>query len=297
MTTRLVRPLRACLAAAVILSTSCSGSPLVPSVGPVGGRPAVLVGAGDIGVCGSQATEATASLLDDVQGTVFTAGDNAYPSGTAADYRQCYAPTWGRHRSRTRPTPGNHEYETAGATAYFDYFGANAGPYGLGYYSFNVGDWLVVSLNSNVDAGIASPQAEWLQTTLAESTSRCVAAIWHHPMFSSGTNGGDPRMRAMWRILQQYGAEIVINGHDHQYERFALLDADGRPDPNGIRSFIVGTGGATLTGPRTVRPGSEIRADIWGVLKLTLRSDSYEWVFLPIPGSPAFSDAGGGVCH
>ncbi len=296
MTTTVARPLRVC-AAALVLSASCGGSPLAPSVEPGRGGPAVLVGAGDIAVCGSQATEATASLLDDVPGTVFTAGDNAYPSGTAGDFRQCYGPTWGRHRSRTRPTPGNHEYETAGASAYFDYFGPNAGPYGLGYYSFSAGDWLVLSLNSNIDASAISSQAEWLRSTLEASTTRCVAAIWHHPLFSSGTNGGDPRMREMWRILQQFGAEIVISGHDHQYERFALLDADGRPDPNGIRSFVVGTGGATLTGLRALRPGSEARGDAWGVLKLTLRADSYDWAFLPIPGSPAFSDAGAGVCH
>lgn len=285
-------------AALAALAVSCGGgSPISPSLDLDRVRSAVLVGAGDIAVCGSNAAIATGALLDTIEGTVFTAGDNAYPHGSADDFRRCYHPAWGRHRGRTRPTPGNHEYETAGATAYFDYFGANAGPYGLGYYSFTVGDWLVVSLNSNVDARPGSTQTEWLRATLETSTASCTAAIWHHALYSSGPNGGSSQMQDVWRLLQRFGAEIVISGHEHQYERFTPMDADGRPDPRGLRLFVVGTGGAPLSSAVRLKPGSEVRAEVWGVLKLTLHSRSYDWQFVPVPESASFNDSGGGVCH
>jgi acid phosphatase type 7 len=255
----------------------------------------VLVGAGDIAVCGSVATAQTAALLDRIDGTVFTAGDNAYFQGSAANYRDCYEPTWGRHKHRTRPSPGNHEYETAGGAAYFAYFGPSAGPPGLGYYSFEAGPWHVVSLNSNVAANQGSPQYQWLANDLLARNARCVAAIWHHPMFSSGPNGPSPLMRDIWQLLQQARAEIVITGHDHVYERFVPLDANRRPTPDGLRQFTVGTGGAELYSFVNVSPDSEMRIAAFGILKLNLTGDGYRWEYLGTNGNVL--DSGTGTCH
>jgi hypothetical protein len=257
----------------------------------------VLVGAGDIAMCGSPGVEATATLLDGIEGTVFTSGDNAYFQGTAAQYKNCYDPTWGRHKGRTRPTPGNHEYETPGASAYFDYFGSSAGPRGQGYYSFDLGAWHVVSLNSNVLASDGSAQMQWLREDLTGNRSRCVAAIWHHPVFSSGQNGPNPFMRDIWRALRELGADVVISGHDHIYERFSRQDENGRPTSDGLRSFVVGTGGAELTNMGRLSPNSEARqSNVFGVLKLTLRPDSYSWQFITAaPGT--FSDTGSDSCR
>jgi acid phosphatase type 7 len=256
----------------------------------------VLVGAGDIAMCGSQGTEGTADLIDLIDGTVFTAGDNAYFQGTAQQYRQCYDPTWGRHKGRTRPAPGNHEYETDAARAYFDYFGASAGPPGRGYYSFKVGPWHVVSMNSNVPAGEGSAQLQWLRDDLAATDARCVAAIWHHPLFSSGQNGPQPMMRAVWRVLRELGADLVIAGHDHIYERFARQDEAGRGTSSGLRSFVVGTGGAEQTRPLRQSANSEMRAITSGVLKLTLSPETYSWQFLSVPPD-TFTDSGSDSCR
>jgi hypothetical protein len=255
----------------------------------------VLVGAGDIAVCGSVASAQTAALLDRIDGTVFTAGDNAYFQGSAANYRDCYEPTWGRHKHRTRPAPGNHEYETAGGAAYFAYFGPSAGPPGLGYYSFEAGPWHVVSLNSNVAANQNSAQYQWLANDLAARNARCVAAIWHHPMFSSGPNGPSPLMRDIWQLLQQARAEIVITGHDHVYERFVPLDVNRRPTPDGLRQFTVGTGGAELYSFVNVSADSEVRIAAFGILKLNLTGDGYGWEYLGTNGNVL--DSGTGTCH
>lgn len=264
--------------------------PLAPSAGAQ-----VFVGAGDIAVCGSSDSQATAMLLATIGGTVFTLGDNAYFNGTTQEFRDCYQPTWGAQKSRTFPSPGNHEYRSAGATPYFEYFGANAGPPGLGYYSIPLGDWQAISLNSNVPAGTGSAQAQWLRQNLTSNPTRCAVAYWHHPLFSSGPNGDNPGMRDVWRILYDFGADVVLNGHDHLYERFAPQDPDGLPDPaRGIRQFIVGTGGAPLYQFVTVRANSEVRFSTHGVLKLTLRADSYEWEFIPVLGP---RDFGTGSCH
>src|SRR5688572_13554483 len=256
----------------------------------------VLVGAGDIAMCGSRGTEATAALLDLVDGTVFTAGDNAYFQGTMSQYNQCYDPTWGRHKGRTRPAPGNHEYETAGASAYFDYFGPSAGPRGAGYYSFTVGPWHIVSMNSNVTAGEGSAQLQWLRDDLAATTAKCVAAIWHHPLFSSGQTGPQPIMRDVWRVLREAGADVVISGHDHIYERFARQDESGRATTGGLRQFTIGTGGAELTNPVRTSANSEVRGAAFGVLKVTLNPESYSWEFLPVPPA-TFSDSGLDNCR
>ena len=268
--------------------------PIVPPIPGPGGLPQVFVGAGDIGQCGGS-SEATARLLDGIGGTVFATGDLAYFSGTRQEFRDCYDPTWGRHRGRTRPVPGNHEYESTGAAPYFEYFGLNAGPFGLGYYSFELGDWHVVALNSNIAVGAASPQGAWLQGDLLANRSRCTIAYWHHPLFSSGPNGNTRSMRELWRALYDAGTDVVVSGHDHLYERFAPQDPDGIPNPTrGIREFVVGTGGAALYPHVSVQPNSEVQISSFGVLKLTLSADTYEWEFVPVAGR---RDAGRGMCH
>jgi 3',5'-cyclic AMP phosphodiesterase CpdA len=264
---------------------------------PRGGGPAVLVGAGDIAECGLPGAEATARLLDEIPGTVFTAGDNAYYQGSLRDYEQCYAPTWGRHRDRTRPVPGNHEYETPGAAGYFTYFGAAASPASEGVYSYNVGAWHIAALNSNIAIDSASAQLAWLRNDLAAHPARCTAAILHHPLFSSGANGGDARVRAVWDLLYREGADLVVSGHDHLYERFAPQDPDGHVElARGVRQFVVGTGGAHLTPNVSVRANSEARATVWGIAKFTLSDGGYQWEFIPVAGE-TFRDTGSDTCH
>jgi len=256
----------------------------------------VLAGAGDIGMCGSSGPEATATLLDGIDGIVFTAGDNAYFQGSVQQFRDCYDPSWGRHKARTRPAPGNHEYESPGAAPYFSYFGPNAGPAGLGYYSFDAADWHVVSLNSSIPMGPGSGQGVWLREDLAAHTSPCTAAIFHHPLFTVGPNGPTPATRDLWRVLYEAGVDIIISGHDHMYERFAPQTPDGVSDPQrGIREFVVGTGGAELYKFSRPLPNLETSASIFGVLKLTLRQGSYDWQFLGIDGS--VPDSGHDVCR
>jgi hypothetical protein len=257
----------------------------------------VFVGAGDIAWCGVEGASLTAALLDEMPGTVFTTGDNAYFMGSRNEFAHCYDPTWGRHKTRTRPTPGNHEYLTPGAAAYFEYFGASAGPPGLGYYSYAVGSWRIFALNSEISAFPGSPQMEWLRGELASHRTFCALAYFHTPVFGSGTNGGNLHMQAVWRELQAAGVDLILTGHNHSYERFAPQDADGRADSaRGIRQFVIGTGGAPLSGFPVVRPNSEVRGSAWGVLKLTLRSESYDWEFVPAAGQ-SFSDAGSASCH
>ncbi len=215
---------------------------------------AVLVGAGDIAECGQQGAVQTAALLDGIPGTVFTAGDNVYMNGTPREF-ECYDATWGRHRSRTYPTPGNHDYGTPDASGYFQYFGERAGPVGQGFYSFDAGAWHVVSLNSNMFYREGSAQLHWLRRDLQQAQARCVAAIMHHPLVSSGPNGDNPHVRDLWRALQDAGADIVIAAHDHIYERHGRMNADGRADQRGARLFVVGTGEAPAsTGCRAVGP-------------------------------------------
>jgi 3',5'-cyclic AMP phosphodiesterase CpdA len=258
--------------------------------------PEVFVGAGDIALCTADGNpEATARLLDAIGGTVFALGDNAYMSGTAEEYRDCYDRTWGRHRIRTRPVPGNHEYESPQAAPYFDYFGFNAGPHGLGYYSFNLGAWHLVALNSNVAVSAGSAQAAWLRADLAANRARCTLAYWHHPRFSSGRHGNEARMRDFWQILYEAGADIVLSAHDHTYERFAPQDPEGFPDnEHGIRQFVAGTGGARPSAFVNIGPNSEARLATLGVLKLTLSGSGYDWEFISVSGP---GDSGSGSCH
>ncbi len=256
----------------------------------------VFVGAGDIAGCWFNAAERTAQLLDTIPGTVFTAGDNVYDSGTAREFRDCYELTWGRHKSRTRPTPGNHDYLTKNAAPYYEYFGASAGPSGRGYYSYELGSWHIIALNSNIDAGEGSTQMEWLRRDLLTDKHKCTLAYWHHPVFSSGKHGNNMHMRAIFDELFSRGVEVVISGHEHMYERLAPMDGAGVPDPLGIRSFIVGTGGAMLTGSGKTHPSSEVRQSAYGVLKLTLKKGSYDWQFVPV-SDDVVGDRGSGTCH
>lgn len=261
-------------------------------------EPVTLVGAGDISRCGHDGDEQTAALLDSIPGIVFTVGDNVYPDGTEADFANCYEPSWGRHKARTRPTPGNHAYRTNQARDYYKYFGSAAGPGGRGYYGYGAGAWLVLALNSNVGVGRRSAQMAWVRQELARTAKRCVLAYWHHPLFSSGEHGGDSRLRPVWEALYEHGAEIVVVGHDHVYERFAPQTPRGTADPiSGIRQFTVGTGGASLRGFRTVRANSELRdASRFGVLKLELGDGWYRWWFVTTPGG-VVADSGQGTCH
>ena len=279
------------VASAASLGMVLVGVP-VPPVAAVGDP--VLVGAGDIASCSTAGDSATARLVAAIPGTVFTAGDNAYDRGTLADFRSCYDPTWGAFKSRTRPSAGNHDYETSGASGYFTYFGWRAGPAGKGYYAYNLGAWRIYALNSNCAAiggcGASSLQTRWLKADLAANPRRCVLAYWHHPLFSSGVHGNDASVRAFWDVLYAAHADVIINGHDHDYERFGRQTPGGSASTSGIREFVVGTGGKDLRGFATVKPHSLVRnSTTFGVLKLTLHATSYDWRFAPQAGK-TFSD-------
>ncbi len=236
-------------------------------------------------------------------GEIATLGDNAYETGSPSDYANCYAPTWGRLLSRTHPAPGNHEYLTPGASGYFSYFGAAAGAPDSGYYSYELGAWHIVVINSNCSAvrgcQTGSRQEAWLRADLAAHRASCTLAYWHHPRFSSGEHGDTVAMQPIWQDLYDAGADVVLNGHDHDYERFAPETPTGAADPaRGIREFVVGTGGKNhypIT--RAPEPNSEVRNwDTFGILKLTLHARSYDWQFIPEAGK-TFTDSGSGRCH
>ncbi len=281
-----------------VLALACIGDLHALTQPAVVVEPPVLVGAGDIASCESQGDEATAALLDTLRGIVFTAGDNAYPEGRPADYASCYNGSWGRHKARTRPTPGNHDYGTADAAGYFGYFGALAGEPGKGYYSYDVGTWHVVALNSNIDMRVGSPQEKWLRADLAAHPARCTLAYWHHPRFSSSEHGSTLETEPLWRALYDAGAEVVVSGHDHDYERFAPQTPAGAADPaRGIREFVAGTGGMSHYTFGASIANSEVRDNTsFGVLQLTLKPDGYNWRFIPAQGG-RFTDSGSGRCH
>ena len=258
----------------------------------------VLVGAGDIASSGPN-DSATAALLDNIPGTIFTVGDNVYPDGTAAQFNAYYHPTWGRHRARTRPAPGNHDYHVAGAAGYFGYFGSVAGPSGRGYYSYDLGNWHVVSMNSEVSMVPGSAQETWLRSDLAASTKPCTIAYWHRPPFTSGdSHGASPAVKPLFQALYDHGAEVVVAGHNHNYERFAPMSPNGTlNNATGIRAFVAGMGGAGHNGFATVQPNSQVRnGTSFGVLKFTLRANSYDWQFVPVAGQ-TFTDSGTTSCH
>jgi len=274
-----------------------------PGAFPATDEAAILVGAGDIADCKDlSGAEATAKLLDQVHGTVMAVGDLAYPDGSKENFT-CYDKTWGRAKSRTRPAPGNHEFHAAGATPYFNYFGAAAGDPKTGYYSYELGTWHIIVLNSECkDVGgceSGSPQEEWLRADLAAHPVACTLAYWHKPLFSSGgAHGNDPTVKPLFQALYEGNADVVVNGHDHDYERFAPQAPDGTADSaRGIREFVVGTGGKNHRPFGEAKPNSELRdATAFGALKLTLKPKGYDWQFIPEAGK-SFTDSGSGHCH
>jgi acid phosphatase type 7 len=267
-----------------------------------------LVGAGDIAGCKAiEGAQATAKLIEQIPGTVFAAGDLVYEHGSAAEFRDCYGPTWGRFKNRTRPTLGNHEYGVPNAGAYFEYWGAQAGPAGKGYYSYDLGIWHIVALNTNCDApglggcGAGSPQEEWLRQDLGEHPNACIVAYGHHALFSSGLfkrHAIHPELKQLWQDLYAAHADLMLVGHEHSYERFAAQNPDGQADPeHGIREIVVGTGGRSHDPLGFATNNSEVRdADTFGVLKVVLSPHAYTWEFLPEEGK-AFRDSGVGICH
>ena len=262
----------------------------------------VLVGAGDIADCGSTGDSATANLIDDIAGTVFTLGDNAYENGTLKEFKDCYGPTWGRFKSRTHPAPGNHEYNTPDAAGYFDYFGARAGDPDEGWYAYNLGTWRIYSLNSNCSeiggCGAGSAQVAWLKADLLAHPHQCTLAYWHHPRFSSGPHGNNASTDGLWDALYAADAEIVLSGHDHDYERFAPMSGNGSVNAaRGMVEFVVGTGGREHYAFLSILPASRARnSTAWGVLKLTLSPRSWTSRFVPIAGR-TYSDTASGTCH
>jgi hypothetical protein len=280
--------------------------PLAPSLDPT------LVAAGDIAHCRHRGAWRTAPLLDLFPyATVAALGDTAYPDGAPARYADCYEPTWGRAKERTRPAVGNHEYGTPGAAGYFAYFGALAGDPAKGYYSYELGAWHVVVLNSNriadesagdcidVSCSAGSAQEQWLGDDLAASSATCTVAYWHHPRFISAEGSGYTAVQTIWDDLYAAGVDLVLNGHVHAYERFAPQAPDGNADANGITQFTVGTGGAELRGdsPPAPLPTSQVeQGRVFGVLRLTLHAASYDWEFVPEAGGH-FADAGTAACH
>jgi acid phosphatase type 7 len=287
---------------AILIAAGCGPEKTPPP--EIDGRP-VVVAAGDIADCAREDDEATARLVGGIEGTVLTLGDNAYESGTSADFAECYEPTWGQFKARTMPSPGNHEYETAGASAYFEYFGRAAGDPDKGYYSYDLGRWHLVALNSNcgvgeIRCGPGSPQGRWLEEDLAANDEEaCTLAYFHHPLFTSGAyRPGIERVGLLWEILYAGGVDVVLNGHDHNYQRFAPQDPEGRADPeDGIRQFVVGTGGRSLYQISHPIANTEVyNDDTFGVLELTLHPKRYDWAFVPAKGE-TFSDSGVARCH
>ena len=259
----------------------------------------VLVGAGDIADCKSDGAARTALLLDSIRGTIFIAGDVAYQTKkNPRPLITCFEPAWGRHRARIRPAIGNHEYADGRADDYFAYFGDRAGPPPGGYYSYDEGNWHVIALNTNIAIDSGSPQAAWLRADLGAHIGHCTLAYMHHPRFSSGPHDERDRLDPFWRMFVSFGVSVVLAGHDHLYERFAPLDAEGLPDSvRGVRQFVVGTGGANRYQMTRVLPGSEAHSsETFGLLRLALLPDRYRWEFIPVDTN-GFRDRGESVCH
>lgn len=268
------------------------------------GEPVILA-AGDIASCTGSGDEATAKLLSRIDGTVVALGDEAYERGSSEDFRECYDPSWGRFKDRTLPVPGNHEYMTEGAEGYFGYFGEAAGAPSAGYYSYDLGGWHIVALNSNLCFEIGgcyalSPQVRWLKEDLAANDDKsCTLAYMHHPFFTSGRyRPGDPEVKRLWDALYDAGADVVLSAHDHNYQRFAPQNPDGKLDPeHGVRQFVVGTGGKSHYEIKTALPNSEVQDDeTYGVLRLALHPDGYDWRFIPVEDG-SFTDSGHGRCR
>lgn len=273
-----------------------------------GDKGVTVYAAGDIADCknlppaksGAAKTAALieAGLARDKNAVVLTLGDHTYPVGLPIEFENCYDSTWGRFKQRTYPAPGNHDYYTPQAIGYYGYFGEAAGPDRRGYYSFDLGGWHLISLNSYLKPEQHKEQLVWLKADLARNKTHCTLAYWHHPMFSSGGHGSDSRMKEAWEILVAAGADLVLAAHDHDYERFAPKNANGnRDDIRGIRQFVIGTGGAKLSLFTLRRADSEAKDNsTHGVLKLTLKQRGYEWEFLPVTEG-GYTDHGATLCH
>jgi hypothetical protein len=263
--------------------------------------PVTLLAAGDIGDCNTTTDTATGLLLGEYTGPILPLGDIAYPNGSASDFTNCFNPPWGAHRARMRPVVGNHEYQTPNASGYFNYFGAAAGEPAKGYYSYDLGTWHIVALNTNctnVSCSAGSAQEQWLRQDLAARPGGCTLAYFHHPRFSSGgTHGNNAAVSAIWRALVDHGVELALAGHDHNYERFAPQDDNAVATPNGVVQFVVGTGGTALRPLGTIKANSVARnSTVHGVLNLTLSAGSYSYAFVPIAGK-AYADSGTASCH
>ena len=297
----------ASIALAVLLACTTAVLTAMPVVGQTTTTTVTLVGAGDIASCNYDRDEATAKVVANVSGTVFTLGDNVYPTGTATQFQNCYHPTWGAHKTRTKPSTGNHDYYTENASAYFAYFGARAGDPTKGYYTYKRGSWRIIVLNSNCfevgGCGRLSPQGTWLRKTLTNYPAKCTLAYFHHALFAS-TGAASPEVRPFWNLLQNHNADVILSGHAHYYERFAPQLPDGTRDSSGIREFVVGTGGAPPENPMTSPRAANSVVDsekspgvtAYGVLRLRLSAGSYTWKFLPVAGE-SFTDSGTGECH
>jgi acid phosphatase type 7 len=288
------------IASAMVLA--CMAAVLTALPGASQTRTVTLVGAGDIGRCDDRSDSKTARLVGKIPGTVFTLGDSAYPDGTREQFRDCYDPTWGKYKKRTRPTAGNHDYHTAGAKPYFNYFRWRAGR-PRGYYSYDRGAWHIVALNSNCEevggCDWRSAQGRWLSTDLDRHRGRCTLAYFHHPLYASGSGYDSPKVKPFWHILYNYHADVILNGHAHRYERFARISPSGeRSSARGIRQFIVGTGGApggSQQGPDEPRVQAK-KVGAPGVLKLHLGSGFYHWKFVSVAGRN-YTDSGKARCH
>jgi Calcineurin-like phosphoesterase len=285
------------------MGLACMAAALTAVPGASQTRTVTLVGAGDIAGCNFKHDSKTARLLGKIPGTVFTLGDSVYPDGTRKQFRNCYDPTWGKYKKRTRPTVGNRDYETSGAEPYFDYFGWRAGKPSRGYYSYDLGAWHIVALNSNCkEVGGCewrSAQGHWLRRDLDRHRARCTLAYFHHPLYASGSGYDSPEVKPFWHILYNYHAEVILSGHAHRYERYARIKPSGaRSLAKGIRQFIVGTGGApggSQHGPNDPRVQAK-KVGAPGVLKLDLGSGFYHWKFVPVAGRN-YTDSGRARCH
>jgi acid phosphatase type 7 len=278
-----------------------TGDPVIGAAGDVACDPTSSSFNGGNGTASNCRQKAVSDvMLNSRLTTVLVLGDVQYEDGTLTKYQQSYDPSWGRMKGITRPAVGNHEYLTAGASGYFQYFGTAAGDRTKGYYSYNVGAWHIIALNSNCSqvggCGAGSPQEQWLRADLAANPTMCTIAYFHHPRFSSGQHGSSTAYDAFWRAFYAAGVEIVLNGHDHIYERFAPQSPTAAADPRGIQQFTVGTGGKNHTTVVAVQPNSVVRnTDTYGFLKLTLHASSYDWQFVPEPGK-TFTDSGTRNC-
>lgn len=284
------------LAAAALACADQPGSEMAPTGATAEAtQPAIILATGDIAGCADHyKDEVTAEMVADMPGTILALGDVVYQNGTRWQFRNCYDPSWGRLLARTRPAPGNHEYRTNQAAPYYEYFGERAGPPGKGYYTYTLGSWRIYSLNSERNI---PEQTTWLRQHLKNNPSKCVLAYWHKPLFTSGPVPPTPEVRPLFQELWRAKAEVVLNGHQHSYERFDPQDADGNPRSNGVRQFVIGTGGSQLeppTGPLAKNSRLHYVAG-WGVLEMTLGTGSYSWRFVPVPGSPK-ADSGSAKC-